>query len=786
MNENKRIIFILVVIVGLFVAAYFLSMRNVCLLNHAQPETFENSSDDTINVPKKNNLIVGGELTNGKDVKGAKHNFNNTVVPMKNPTPSNYVINIPGGLDKKYMIPVQVEKGQTYEISFWINGSNVTSGDNKLNGVIDFATRKGKQTSCVNFRHNTTPQKKTVDGNKWEYKKVLLNAPHDNLEIYLGYHNKEERNITGLNMNKVINNMPGFKVTSGLISSYTFNQNSLFGNEIKNNVGSLHLKSNSSIKFADKEKGVNTLGKTFSAFIEPEKFKKTGSTSIDSFTFVIFCDTLSIDEPATILHVDGNQQDSLVITLNKGEVDSEEDGESKMGYYSMKVGDDTDRYDSKPLFLTGPNIYYFTCSGTHIQCYLNESDIPFWSFETKSKLYFNNNLTINKGGQWNANIKALLVYNRVLSSYDRSNIGYHLKYTQPEENKSKIDEYTFNSCLPLGQSTLYNQPELDTSGGGPNNNGVSEIDIDLVGLTGNYNGTKKFNNDMNKTLSIPTKDNYNPINDLEITVDLEGGGGGGSKPSPVGPGGNPPTNHNNCLEACINNCSSNTAKNDLYDSLNCIKNCKTDIPICKTYCADNKNKPFICTDINLDNVKVVNSCPNVYKQNDNYHVHVPKTSFYGHMYGNKNLTKNYGSSKENAIKVYQQNYPKCELPDSLKDKTNVDPNKCPYIIDERNPCSSSNCKNVDWGDNNYSSSKLLAECKNDIINYCKNNHLLDPNCASWKPENKHHPGSQKHRRQFEDQCDDDCLPGNHPIESHPDYDDYIKKDNIPCWNCNLK
>ena len=494
------------------------------------------------------------------------------------------------------------------------------------------------------------------------------------------------------------------------------------------------------------------------------------------------------------MQIDGNQETALHLTLNKGLVDSEDANEdSNMGYFSIKYGDDNDRHDSRPHFLTGKNVYFFTCTDNSVKCYLNETETPFWSFDTKSKLYFNQNLTINKGGKWNANLKALLLYKRVLDMNDRSDIICYLKYNLPKENKSKMEEYTFNSCLNSGPSNLYNKHGLTTNIDNANNgsNNLSEIDIDLSNV--DYPGSKNFKKyvDLKKDGSSQIDNTYNPKDDLELTIDLEGSSGGGSKPAEIIPGAVPAVtppggNNNTCLDTCISKCSSHTAKNDLYDTLSCITNCKTDIPICKSWCQNNKNNTLICKDINLDNVKVTNSCPNVYQQNGNYYVHVPKTSFYGHVYGNTNLTKNYGSSKENARTVYQKNYPKCEIPDSLKDHANVDPNKCPYNIDERNPCTSSNCRNVVWGDDNSVISGLTPECKNDIINYCKNNHPLDPNCSAWKPDNKHHPESQKHRRQFEDQCDDDCTPGRHSIESHPDYKDYIKKDNIPCWNCDLK
>ena len=789
-GENKRIIFIIVVIIGLFISAYFLSFRNIGCANKDENNTYENYENEkkeSVNNNEQTNNILGNNVEQGHDIKGAQYNYNNSITQVKNPTSSKYVISIPNGIKNTYTIPVQLKEGTSYEINCWVCGDNLTTNDGKLNGVIDLSTKnKNNSNSCINFRHNSSPESRTVNGKKWFKKIILFNTPlhlSGSVNIHLGYSNSK-RDIAGLTLNKVVNNMKGFKETSGLISSFIFNKNNVLGNDIKDNVKSNNvLSTNSSLRFGN-EDGVNILSKTLSGIINPNEYKKSDSNNIDVFTFVIYCDTISIDEEASILHIDGNQNTSLHLTLNKGTVDAEdEEDQSKMGYFTMLHGDDTSRYDSKPHFLIGKNIYFFTCTGNSIKCYLNETESPFWSFDTSSKLYFNHNLTINKGGKWNANIKALLLYNRVLDIQTRTNIINYLKYTLPNEDKSKMDQYTFNSCLPLGPSTDHNKFGLETSTYGPNSN--SDIEIDLDNVIGGYNGSKKF---LDVTENGVKVDNtYSPKDDLELTVDLEGADSGGSTPQSIPTHIDPSIASNTCLDTCIQSCSMNTQKNDTYDVMSCLNKCKTDIPQCKTLCSStDSNKPFICNDINLDNIKVTNSCPNVYQQNGDYYVHVPKTSFYGHVYGNTNLTKNYGPSKDNAREVYQKNYPKCEIPDSLKDQANYNPNHCPYTIDERNPCTSSNCRNVEWGKDSYSPSEITPECKNDIINYCKNNHNLDPNCASWKPENKNDPASQKHRRQFEDQCDDDCTPGRHPIESHPDYKDYIKKDNIPCWNCDLK
>ena len=59
------------------------------------------------------------------------------------------------------------------------------------------------------------------------------------------------------------------------------------------------------------------------------------------------------------------------------------------------------------------------------------------------------------------------------------------------------------------------------------------------------------------------------------------------------------------------------------------------------------------------------------------------------------VLKNYGKSKDMAREVFIKNYPKC-INDILRKDTHVDHKKCPYIIDEGNPCTSSSCSGVNW------------------------------------------------------------------------------------------
>ena len=99
-GENKRIIFILVVVIGLFISAYFLSFRNIGLIN--KRETYDNYDKDstdtsTQSVNNSSNNLLGNNLKEGNDLKGSVYKYSNPITQLNNPSSSKYVIHIPKG-----------------------------------------------------------------------------------------------------------------------------------------------------------------------------------------------------------------------------------------------------------------------------------------------------------------------------------------------------------------------------------------------------------------------------------------------------------------------------------------------------------------------------------------------------------------------------------------------------------------------------------------------------------------------------------------------------------------
>ena len=207
---------------------------------------------------------------------------------------------------------------------------------------------------------------------------------------------------------------------------------------------------------------------------------------------------------------------------------------------------------------------------------------------------------------------------------------------------------------------------------------------------------------------------------------------------------------------CLNNCLSTSS--DTFDNFKtCITNCGND-----------------------DKIK----CPKVYKKDGKYIIYVAPNSYYSEKI-NYSGEKSYGTDIKKAAYTYHINFPRCPIPDELIiGNENKYLDTCPYVINELNPCYTSACGNVNWNVKNYNDLNLNKNCKKAVSNYCQINYNLDEKCICWDPKYKDDPRCSEFKRYFEDP-NDYCSPGQFKIEDHPDFDKYIKKDNIPCWGCNL-
>jgi hypothetical protein len=252
---------------------------------------------------------------------------------------------------------------------------------------------------------------------------------------------------------------------------------------------------------------------------------------------------------------------------------------------------------------------------------------------------------------------------------------------------------------------------------------------------------------------------------------------------------NPPTpspeeeeENNNQKDKCIKSCD-DLCKNVNYDS-DLYKKCKDNYckytNECVEYCKNNNDDNLCNDDFNYNSL----NCPHVYIKNGNYYVYIPDSANYTIKKGELD----YGSLRSKARRLFKLNFPNCPIPDILKYPGGVHPSKkCPYLVhNQSNPCNDNECDDVDWSVSPYKQN-ISKKCKQKISNYCRLYHDIDPkNCKCWTDEYKNKQVCYDHRRYFEDPNDYQCCIKSFKISEHPDFNEYVKKDKVPCYGCDIK
>lgn len=160
--------------------------------------------------------------------------------------------------------------------------------------------------------------------------------------------------------------------------------------------------------------------------------------------------------------------------------------------------------------------------------------------------------------------------------------------------------------------------------------------------------------------------------------------------------------------------------------------------------------------------------------------------------GNQYFVKgrSYGNDRRKAQEIYRINHPKCRIvPKILEDWYNKEDDldeTCPFMINSQfNPCKFYKCENVNWNEKDPDKARMNNKCRRRVDAYCEEHSYLDPFCYCWRTEARDLPECQKFRNQFTDPTDKGCSAADFSIEENPDFDKYIRKDKIPCWNCNI-
>ncbi len=231
-----------------------------------------------------------------------------------------------------------------------------------------------------------------------------------------------------------------------------------------------------------------------------------------------------------------------------------------------------------------------------------------------------------------------------------------------------------------------------------------------------------------------------------------------------------PGSHSKCFKICQDECKHSGNYKD------CFETCAYRLPECREYCKKNPKEPICNT-----KCRGYDKCPTAYKRDGEFYVYVSKDSIYADMLGRYGEIS-YGRDRQNAREIYHMNFNKCKIPKVLDEHSHNPHNKkCPFVVKDNNPCRSKYCRDVNWG-NNPLKADINKKCRKNINYYCEQNYKNDKACYCWNPKYQDNRYCAKFRRHFDDHK---CSPSQFEIDEHPDYSKYIRKDDIPCWNCNI-
>ena len=423
-----------------------------------------------------------------------------------------------------------------------------------------------------------------------------------------------------------------------------------------------------------------------------------------------------------VLTIPGNNEYSIQLFIPNGE--------GKIKVVFDKKGEYT-KYSNRELVFYNKTVIILTYDNNKIKVY--QDSIKILELKTEKVHLSNGNIIIGKSENWNAKLYSVLFYNDVLDTDKMNTIrDYFLK----ENNKNS------SNFLPSESSN--------------NNNYVSN--------GGNvYDYDNSFSSD---------KDNSN-LRGLSNKLDNKSYKN---------------NNGSNCKDDCLDLCSkflNNNILNANFNDFNkCTRNCINTVKSCKNFCSKNPNDKFCkIADENCDNK--YKDCPIAYKKNGKYIVYVMPNSKYSKELGYDG-ERSYGKDRKNAVEMYGINFPNCKIPDSLMpNEGNNYVKNCPFMVKDNNPCYSNQCSNINWNKKKGYDIGMSKKCKYLISNYCELYNDIDDSCLCWKDEYRNLPGCRDFRRKYQDPNDYQCSIKDFRIKEHPDFNKYIRKDKIPCWNCNI-
>ena len=193
-------------------------------------------------------------------------------------------------------------------------------------------------------------------------------------------------------------------------------------------------------------------------------------------------------------------------------------------------------------------------------------------------------------------------------------------------------------------------------------------------------------------------------------------------------------------------------------------------------------------EVNIKKTKYENEPPTAFlSRRGEYMVYIYIDSIISRETGNNWGIRSYGKNRRRARDMFIANFPRVIVPIIFDDnyKSCVKRNRwCPFVMKNRNPCGrNGECSNVNWKKTQFN--QLPPKCKSNVNNYCSVNSTYDPICICWNPKYANTDKCRAHRAQFADKTINSCSVDIFNIEDHPNFKNYVSKDNIPCYGCVL-
>ena len=689
-------------------------------------------------------LITNGNFSNGQNIdQFSIDNGINEIKKVNNPGSSDYVLmQKQTGYNTFYKIMVTPEQNQTYLLTLWVRFDNPKSSTIDLGELVKINTQNNNSINDILSITYTIQDKITLPNNKVWYK-VAYNFTTSNdtmpiMNVYLNYTTSLQAQyifFADISLTKVISGLPNYNIVNGLkvfLSGLDYNTSTM-GKKWSNLVDTDDFFSWTNIPMASDTGGYLSTANNNLSYTNPLTIMETDGTATFSISLVFNKDI----ESGTVMvqgntesesgEEEGGEEEVSTEMLNNVLSISGNDGKSLELFLPDQEGKIKVVYNGMDESYSSRELVFYNktiLTLTYSDSVVNvyQDGVQVLTMTTGVVHLDNEPLIINKNGTWDANLYDVIIYNRVLSG----------------DEMNTMNDYFYNEAENASTFVSNGESIIDSDG-------LFTLDMDNSNLVG--------------------------IGEEVSEEDYQRG-----------------VCYNDCNNLCQKLMNTSSLMDTGIDDFNkCRRSCKNVVKSCQTFCS-NSPDDTLCelsncsTDGNTEYLQ--SDCPVAYKKNGRYIVYIKKDSLYSNQLGYSG-ERDYGDDRDVAYALYQQNFPKCEMPDVLKvggGKNLME--TCPFLVTENNPCYTSSCANIDWSDES-NLGNIPNNCKISVNSYCQANRDLDSNCACWKEKNMNNSTCANFRRKFSVSGVNTGNAGDFPITSHPDFGRYIRKDNIPCWNCNI-